>query len=82
MPIYEYKCTKCENIFSKLESISSEEKVKDCPECGSNSNRIMSQTSFKLKGDGWFDSGYTKASSVCESKKESSPACASCPAAS
>lgn len=79
MPIYEYKCEKCENVFSKLESITSEEKVKDCPECGEVSSRIMSQTSFKLKGDGWFDSGYTKASE-CTSKS-TSPACASCPAA-
>jgi len=31
-----------------------------CPECGSKARRIMSQTSFTLKGGGWYKDGYTK----------------------
>ena len=83
MPIYEYKCSECGKMFSKLESITNEQKVKDCPECGGKANRMISQTSFQLKGGGWYSSGYEKNSSSasCSAKKDSSPACASCSAA-
>jgi putative FmdB family regulatory protein len=83
MPIYEYKCSECKKVFSKLESITNEQKVKDCPECGGKAHRIISQTSFQLKGGGWFAQGYEKKpASSCSAKKDSSPACASCQAAS
>jgi putative FmdB family regulatory protein len=36
MPIYEYSCGKCKNIFSLLQSIGSSEKDTTCPKCGSN----------------------------------------------
>jgi len=35
MPIYEFVCSKCGNIFSVLTFSSSEEKAKACPSCGS-----------------------------------------------
>ena len=81
MPIYEYKCSECNKVFSKLESITNEQKVKDCPDCGGKAHRIISQTSFHLKGGGWYAQGYEKSAPTCSAKKESSPACANCAAA-
>lgn len=65
-PIYEFSCTKCSNVTEKivqLNSIDEEEFtiVEPCTECGNNTfNKIMSNTTFKLKGDGWSKTGYSK----------------------
>lgn len=60
MPIYEFECPKCKHVFEEwTKSPSAEE---PCPVCGTPSPRIMSRTSFVLKGDGWYvsDYGYRK----------------------
>ena len=57
MPIYDYECKKCKRIFEKW---STEKNIK-CPYCNSKQiKKIISMTSFQLKGDGWFKDGYTK----------------------
>lgn len=62
MPIYEYKCPKCEHVFEEWVKASDAKKDAKCPVCGAPSPRIMSRTSFVLKGDGWYvsDYGYRK----------------------
>lgn len=81
MPIYEYRCEKCGNVFELLEPTFSEVYEKRCVKCGANAERIMSLTSFKLKGSGWYKTDYASTSSACNSK-ESSQACSTCPVAS
>jgi len=48
MPTYDYKCTKCEHEFSKVESIKEHDpnKVK-CPECGAEVKQLL--TAFYTK---------------------------------
>lgn len=54
MPIYEYHCNKCEANFEELQKISAEP-VAICPKCGSDdTKRLISNTSFILKGTGWY----------------------------
>lgn len=62
MPIYEYKCPKCGEVFEKFAKSSESHKDAVCPKCGTESPRIISRTSFVLKGDGWYvsDYGYRK----------------------
>ena len=36
MPIYEYICMRCNNIFSALQRMGASEKDTNCPGCGSN----------------------------------------------
>ena len=49
MPIYEYKCSKCNNEFECLVIGSSEEVA--CPECsGTEVERLLSACSFKSSG--------------------------------
>lgn len=62
MPIYEYKCPKCGNVFEEWGKASESHREEACPVCGTPSPRIMSRTSFVLKGDGWYvsDYGYRK----------------------
>ncbi len=60
MPIYEYHCKKCNKNFEEWLKVSEAEKDQQCPDCGTLSSRFVSQTSFVLKGGGWYVSEYGK----------------------
>ncbi len=60
MPLYEYRCQKCEKDFEVLTSFSEGEKPQPCPTCKSEeTKKKISQTSFSLKGGGWASDGYS-----------------------
>lgn len=62
MPFYEYKCKKCEGVFQILQKV--DEKPPKCilkkegKTCEGETKKIVSKTSFILKGGGWFKDGY------------------------
>ena len=58
MPIYEYECETCAHVFEKTQK-GYEEKQPNCPVCGKKSRRLVSGTTFVLKGGGWAESGYS-----------------------
>ena len=58
MPIYEYACRSCEHQFETIQK-SSEEPLKDCPECGETALRkLLSAPVFRLKGGGWYETDF------------------------
>jgi len=58
MPIYEYKCTECQHRLEKLQKMS-DDLLKDCPECGQSAlTKLVSASSFKLKGSGWYETDF------------------------
>ncbi len=57
MPIYEYRCEKCQHQFDLFQKIT-DEPVKECPECGGPVCKLISSTSFILKGSGWYVTDY------------------------
>ena len=67
MPIYEYYCKGCGKKFERLQKIS-DKPLTSCPQCGKRVKRLISQTSFSLKGEGWYKDGYAKGG-----KKEAKP---------
>jgi putative FmdB family regulatory protein len=69
MPIYEYKCNKC-GVFEVMQKIT-EAPLKKCPTCKSKTERIISNTSFVLKGSGWYATDYAKKSSGKSESSES-----------
>ena len=82
MPIYEYQCKKC-GQFEVMQKIS-ERPLRRCPTCQSKVTKLMSNTSFHLKGTGWYVTDYgrkdgktrdtgseTKSETKSESKSES-----------
>jgi putative FmdB family regulatory protein len=90
MPVYEYACDKCGHEFEAEQRIT-EPPLKTCPRCRARKlKRLISQTSFVLKGSGWYadlysskakpDSGEAK-SDAAASKSESAGDGASSPAA-
>ncbi len=58
MPIYEYHCPACDKTFERFQKIS-DPPLAECPECGKQVRRLISQTSFALKGGGWYKDGYS-----------------------
>jgi putative FmdB family regulatory protein len=95
MPTYEYACDACGHEFEREQRMV-DKPVKKCPKCGKmKSRRMLSSSSFILKGGGWYADGYSgkggdsgskksepdKKSSSKSEKAPASDACATCPAA-
>jgi putative FmdB family regulatory protein len=57
VPIYEYECLKCGEVFEVQQRMSDPPKRSHA--CGSRKvKRLMSNTSFVLKGTGWYKTDY------------------------
>ncbi|MGH7933308.1 MAG: FmdB family zinc ribbon protein [Candidatus Binataceae bacterium] len=61
MPIYEYQCAKC-GVFEVTQRIT-EPSLKKCPTCKGKVERLISHTSFILKGSGWYATDYARSGS-------------------
>lgn len=58
MPIYEYACSDCNLRFEKIQKIS-EPNIDVCPKCnGKSVQKLISTTSFRLKGNGWYETDF------------------------
>ena len=82
MPVYEYACEKCGHEFEASQRIT-DEPIKVCPKCRARRvKRLISQTSFVLKGSGWYSDLYSskgkdkKEKSDSESSSDASPSSA------
>ena len=54
MPLYEYQCTECKRIVEVLH-----DKVNEpAPKCHGEMVKLMSCSSFQLKGTGWYKTDY------------------------
>jgi putative FmdB family regulatory protein len=53
MAVYEYLCNTC-GIFEQTRPFTESDQTSTCPNCGVECERILSVSSFHLKGDGWF----------------------------
>ena len=62
MPIYEYQCTKCGEVFEAFQKIT-DEPLSQCKFCHSSVEKLISQSSFQLKGSGWYLTDYANRSS-------------------
>ena len=61
MPTYEYLCKACDHEFEREQRIT-DPKVRTCPKCKKRRvERLISQTSFVLKGGGWHSDLYSSA---------------------
>ncbi len=74
MPIYEYACGGCGHELEAWQKISDRPK-KVCPVCHAHKlERLISNTSFQLKGSGWYVTDYAnKGSSSSASSEASKP---------
>ncbi len=70
MPIYEYKCSKCGEIFEAFQKIN-DNPLKECKFCKGSVTRLISQTSFQLKGSGWYLTDYARKNAPAGSSGDS-----------
>ena len=66
MPIYEYQCQKC-GTFETTQKITDKPLAK-CPNCKGKVKKLISNTSFQLKGTGWYVTDYARKGQNGESK--------------
>lgn len=64
-PIYEYQCGKCGEIFEAFQK-STDEPLRKCKFCSGSVEKLISQSSFQLKGSGWYLTDYSRKSNVGE----------------
>lgn len=70
MPIYEYECTQCGHIEEALQKFS-DEPLSTCKKCSGKLHKLISQSSFHLKGSGWYVTDYASGSRSSASTKTS-----------
>ena len=73
MPIYEYRCKECQQVFEEWQKDFVEHQF-SCPVCGGVSERLISNTSFVLKGGGWYVTDYGRGDSGKNGKAETKTA--------
>ncbi len=83
MPIYEYRCTQCGKELEIMHKVSDPAPTL-CPECKAEGSleRLMSRTSFQLKGGGWYSDLYGSTKPKDSSSSSSAPSSSSSTASS
>jgi putative FmdB family regulatory protein len=70
MPTYEYQCAACDHEFEREQRIT-EDPIKTCPSCKARrARRLISRTSFVLKGSGWYSDLYSSPGSKPDAEKD------------
>jgi putative FmdB family regulatory protein len=67
MPIYEYRCDKCGD-FEVTQKIT-DSPLNRCPTCKGKVKKLISNTSFQLKGTGWYVTDYARKDKGAGSEK-------------
>ncbi len=76
MPIYEYECPTCEKVFEVQQGMN-DQPLTTCSVCGGKVKKLVSMSSFHLKGGGWYSDGYASGGAEKkggETEKKLSPA--------
>jgi putative FmdB family regulatory protein len=59
MPLYEYKCAKCGEVFELIQKFS-DEPLHEHPGCGGAVEKLVSAAALQFKGSGWYVNDYGK----------------------
>lgn len=72
MPIYEYECTQCGRITEAMQRFS-DAPLTECSHCRGPLRKMISMSTFHLKGSGWYVTDYAgrKQNDNTHSKKNS-----------
>ena len=69
MPLYEYQCTQCGEIEEAIQKFS-DAPLTTCRHCTGKLSKLISQSSFHLKGTGWYVTDYSKKSPSAAGDKQ------------
>ncbi len=68
MPIYEYECLKCGKTTEAMQKFS-DPPLAECCHCKGEVRKLISMSTFHLKGSGWYVTDYAgKNQSSCASR--------------
>src|SRR4051794_37100659 len=59
MPLYEYRCEKCGELFEVRQRFS-DEPLRTHEKCGGKVDRLLSVPALQFKGSGWYVNDYAK----------------------
>tara|TARA_B100001996_G_C18131952_1_gene389432 strand:- start:209 stop:451 length:243 start_codon:yes stop_codon:yes gene_type:complete len=61
MPIYEYKCSDCNQTFEHFQKIADKD-INVCLCCGKKGriSKLISPSGFRLRGSGWYETDFKK----------------------
>ena len=65
MPIYEYRCKKCDKKTEVLVRAPAKPPTR-CRECGGRLEKLISTSAIQFKGEGWYVTDYARKGSVAE----------------
>lgn len=68
MPLYEYRCLKCDRHTDKIEKVDGPH-LRKCPHCGGKVESVITAPSIQFKGSGWYVNDYGKKTSGGDSSK-------------
>ncbi|MDA8299709.1 MAG: zinc ribbon domain-containing protein [Deltaproteobacteria bacterium] len=68
MPIREYKCKDCGNYIEVIQGMN-EKPLEKCEKCGGKLEKLISNSSFVLKGSGWYKTDYASSGSSASGSK-------------
>jgi putative FmdB family regulatory protein len=57
MPMYEYRCAKCGEVFELIQKFS-DEPLHEHPGCGGAVEKLLSAAALQFKGSGWYVNDY------------------------
>jgi putative FmdB family regulatory protein len=58
MPTYVYECQACLKALEEIKKPDERDQAPECPECKQPTKRVLTPTTFSLKGRGWASDGY------------------------
>ena len=58
MPLYEYRCKSCGEAFEVIQKFS-DRPLKKCRTCSGPLEKLISRSSFQLRGGGWCVNNYS-----------------------
>lgn len=59
MPLYEYKCDQCGEVFEVVQKFS-DPPLKICSTCGGKVTKMLSSPAIQFKGSGWYVTDYVR----------------------
>ena len=68
MPLYEYRCLKCDRHTDKIENLNGPH-LKKCPHCGGKVESVLTAPAIQFKGTGWYVTDYGRKTSGGDSSK-------------
>jgi putative FmdB family regulatory protein len=68
LPLYEYRCLKCDRHTDKIEKMNGPH-LKKCPHCGGKVEPVITAPAIQFKGSGWYVNDYGKKTAGGDSDK-------------